>query len=85
MSKTITYFPKDVCSRQYDITYDNGIIENIRIVEGCPGNTLGISYLLKGMEIDKAISLLENITCRGSKTGQTSCPQQISLALKSIR
>ena len=45
MSKTITYYPKDVCSRQYDITYDNGIIENIRIVGGCPGNTLGISYL----------------------------------------
>ncbi len=84
MEKEIIYIPENVCSRKYVITYDNGIIKNIHIIGGCPGNTLGLSNLLKGMEISKAISLLEGIKCPGSKNGQTSCPDQISLALKSI-
>ncbi len=84
MSKTIIYNPSDVCCRQFEITYDNNIIVNVIFRGGCPGNTLGIAKLLEGMEINKAIDLLKDITCRGSRTGKTSCPQQLSLALKTI-
>lgn len=82
--ETIKYTPVNVCSRQFEISYEDGIIKHVKIVGGCPGNLLGISKLLEGMEIQKAISIMSGIKCPGSRTRQTSCPDQISLALKSI-
>ncbi len=81
---TITYRPQHVCSREFQITYENDTITNVVIIGGCKGNLEGISKLLVGMQINEVISRLSGITCPGSRTRQTSCPDQISIALKQI-
>lgn len=82
--KTIEFHPQDVCSRLYKISVDNDKIVDIEIVGGCQGNLRGIRSLLIGMDVKEAISKLEGIECRGSRTGKTSCPDQIAKALKTI-
>lgn len=81
MSKTI-YIPKGVCSSRMDISVENGIIQSINIVGGCPGNTVGVSNLCVGRKIDEVIDLLSGIDCRGRGT---SCPDQLAKALELIR
>ena len=54
------------------------IIKDLKVTNGCPGNLLGISSLIKDKNIDEVISRLENIKC-GFKN--TSCPDQIAKAL----
>ncbi len=73
-----SYVPHGVCSQLYNIEIEDNQIKEIEIVGGCPGNTFGLSVLLKGMNVDDAISRLQGINCRGRGT---SCPDQISLAL----
>jgi uncharacterized protein (TIGR03905 family) len=63
------------------ITTDNGVLQEVQFVGGCPGNTQGISSLIKGMKVDEAISRLEGIRC-GAKP--TSCPDQLAQALKAM-
>lgn len=80
--KTINFVPKGVCSRGMVISEDNGIITNVEIIGGCPGNSLGISKLCVGMKVDEVISKLEGIDCSGRGT---SCPDQLSKALCKIK
>mgnify|MGYP002582923948 FL=1 len=54
----------------------------MRITGGCSGNLQVISSLLKGMDVDEAISRMEGIRC-GIKA--TSCPDQIAQALKQYK
>lgn len=79
-----TFTPNGVCSRQYTFNIEDGVIVDVTIVGGCQGNLIGISSLLKGMKVEEAVKRLKGITCRGSRSGKTSCPDQISLALESI-
>lgn len=76
-----TYKPQGVCSKEFIIDVENNIINNIQIIGGCAGNTLGISNLLKGMNVNEAIKRLKGIPC-GYKG--TSCPDQIAIALEKI-
>ena len=62
-----------------DIEVEDGKIESVKITGGCSGNLQGISSLLKGMDVDEAISRMDGIRC-GIKA--TSCPDQIAQALK---
>ena len=71
----ITYRPKGVCSQLMDIDVEDGKIESVKVTGGCSGNLQGISSLLKGMDVDEAISRMEGIRC-GVKA--TSCPDQIA-------
>ena len=73
------YKPQGVCSQLINIELDGDIIESVEFVGGCAGNTMGISHLVKGMNVDEAISRMEGITC-GYKP--TSCPDQLAKALK---
>ena len=82
--KTIEFHPQDVCSRLYKISVDDNKIVDIEILGGCQGNLRGIRSLLIGMDVNEAISKLEGIECHGSRTGKTSCPDQIAKALKTI-
>ncbi len=79
-----TYTPEGVCSKQMiiDIDDDNETIKSVKIVGGCPGNTLGVSKLVEGKKIDEVIKLLKGIPCgfRG-----TSCPDQLARALEGIK
>lgn len=78
---TIDYKPSGVCARAFKIEVEDGKITDVNIEGGCPGNLLGIKYLLQGMTVDEAIEKMEGIPC-GVK--QTSCPDQIAKALKSM-
>lgn len=74
------FTPKGVCTRKicFDISED-GAIQNISFTGGCEGNLLGISKLVVGMKASKVIDCLKGTTC-GLKN--TSCPDQLSLALQ---
>lgn len=85
MTKTFSYTPTNVCSRHFEITLDGDTIVGVQIIGGCSGNTQGVSRLCQGRNIDEVISLLDGIRCPGSRTGMTSCPDQLAAALKQIK
>lgn len=74
--------PQGVCSSEMIINLDGDVIKNVKIVNGCPGNTVGVSKLVEGRKIDEVIKLLKGIPCgfRG-----TSCPDQLAKALEEIK
>ena len=76
------YNPIGVCSKEMKIEVENNIIKNVKILGGCPGNTIGVTRLIKGMSIDEAIKRLKGILC-GNKG--TSCPDQLATALENIK
>ena len=61
---------------------ENNIIKSLRIIGGCAGNTVGLSKMLEGQNIDEVIKRLKDIPCgyRG-----TSCPDQIAIALEKYK
>lgn len=76
-----TYTPTGVCSREFQIDLDGNKIKSIKVIGGCPGNTIGLAKLLEGMDVNEAISKLKGIKC-GMRS--TSCPDQIAKALEKI-
>ena len=79
-----TYIPKGTCSKQMVIEIDEttDTIKSVRIMGGCPGNTIGLSRMVVGRKIDEVITLLKGVPCgvRG-----TSCPDQLAIALEGIK
>ena len=81
--KTITFKPSNVCSREMTIEIDdNGVITNAQVVGGCNGNLQGVCRLIEGRKAEDVITTLKGIKCRGSRTGETSCPDQLALGLE---
>ena len=78
MKKHIEYKTKGTCSRMVIIDVEDGVITDCSFVAGCPGNTMGVASLVKGMKVDDAIAKLKGIKC-GAKS--TSCPDQLAVAL----
>lgn len=76
-----TFKTSGVCSRQIDFEVEDNKIKSIKFYGGCPGNTLGVSKLVVGRDIDEVISLLEGTPCRNG----TSCPDQLAKALKQYK
>lgn len=76
------FTPRGVCSREMEIEMDGDIIKSVKIIGGCAGNTVGVSRLIEGMQIDEAIKRMKGIPC-GSKG--TSCPDQLAIALEQIK
>lgn len=74
-----SYQPKGVCSKKIEFEIVDNKITEIVFTGGCAGNLLGISTLVKGMDVDVAIKKLKGIHC-GAKN--TSCPDQLALALE---
>lgn len=74
-----TYYTRGVCSTQIDLEIVDDVIQNVSFTGGCNGNLKGIGALVKGMNVEEAISRCEGITC-GRKS--TSCPDQLAQALK---
>lgn len=73
--------PQGVCAKQIVIDVDNGIVNSVKFVGGCSGNTQGVAALAKGMQVTEVIERLQGIRC-GFK--QTSCPDQLAKALSQI-
>ena len=61
---------------------DNGIIKNASVLGGCHGNLQGLCRLIEGRKAEDIIRTLKGIKCRGSRTGETSCPDQLALGLE---
>jgi len=74
-----SYKTKGVCSKNIDFEIVDNKITEIGFTGGCAGNLLGISTLVKGMDVQEAIKKLKGIKC-GDKS--TSCPDQLALALE---
>lgn len=72
------YKTRGVCSSKIIFEVEDSIVKNIQIVGGCAGNSLGVSKLAEGRNIDELINCVNGIKC-GFKN--TSCPDQLSLAL----
>lgn len=79
MKKHIEYNTKGTCSRKVILDIEDDVITDCTFVAGCPGNTMGVATLVKGMSVDEAISKLKGIKC-GTKS--TSCPDQLARALE---
>ena len=82
ITKDITFIPEGVCCKQMDISVVNDTIRSVKFTKGCPGNTQGVARLIVGMAVDDAIAQLDGIRC-GEK--ETSCPDQLAKALKTIK
>lgn len=76
------YKTSGTCSSAIDFEVEDGIVKEVKFIGGCSGNTQGISKLVAGMPVEEVISRLEGIKC-GFKS--TSCPDQLSKALKEWR
>lgn len=76
-----SYKPEGVCSSKYIISINDEtkVINWVKIIGGCAGNTKGICSLVKGMKVDDVIEKLKGIEC-GMKG--TSCPDQLAKALE---
>lgn len=76
------YKPTGVCSSEFVIKMDGTTITSVKIIGGCPGNTLAVSTLVEGKHINEVIAKLKGIKCglRG-----TSCPDQLAKALEEIK
>ena len=76
------YAPQGGCSRLMPFDIEDNKIHNLKVVGGCNGNLQGIGKLVEGMDIDEVISRVEGIRC-GARP--TSCPDQLSKALKQAK
>ena len=76
------YKPNGVCANKIIYNIENNIVLDVRVIGGCPGNSLGVRALVQNQKIDDVIDKLDGIRC-GFKN--TSCPDQISIALKEYK
>ena len=71
--------PSGVCAKEMSFDIIDNKIKNLNFINGCPGNLIGLSKLIDGMDIDEVIEKLRGVDCRGKGT---SCPDQLSKALE---
>ena len=71
--------PSGVCAKEMSFDIIDNKIKNLNFVNGCPGNLIGLSKLIDGMDIDEVIEKLRGVDCRGKAT---SCPDQLSKVLE---
>ncbi|MCR4855625.1 MAG: TIGR03905 family TSCPD domain-containing protein [Erysipelotrichaceae bacterium] len=76
------YVPSGVCSRHYEFDIEGDTIRSLVVEGGCQGNLGGISRIIVGMKVDDVIRAFEGVDCHGRGT---SCPDQISKALKAYK
>ena len=75
----MTYKTKGICAKEIQVEILNGKVQEVQFVGGCMGITVGISALVKGLDVQQVIEKLQGIDCGGRGT---SCPDQLAKALK---
>ena len=75
------YKTNGTCSKAIEIELDGDIVKSVHFINGCKGNTAGVSKLVEGMKVDDVIARLKGIPCRGA----TSCPDQLARALELMK
>jgi len=71
--------PQGVCAVLIQVRLIDNIVDEVRFLGGCAGNTQGVARLSKGKSLEELINALEGIQC-GDKG--TSCPDQFAKGLK---
>ena len=56
-----TYKTTGVCAKEIQFEVEDNKIKSVNFIGGCPGNLIGISHLVKGMEVEDAINKLKGI------------------------
>ena len=79
MSTKFTFYPQGVCSMMIEIELEGETIKEVIFTGGCNGNLNGISKLIQGMNARDVIEKLQGTRCG---VNETSCPDQLSRALK---
>ncbi len=70
------YRTSGTCSRMITLDVaDDGTINNVEFLGGCPGNTVGVCALAKGRKASEVADLCRGIPCRDKGT---SCPDQLA-------
>ncbi len=75
------YKTRGTCSKAIEIEVNGDTIDQVRFINGCKGNTQGVSRLVAGMKVDEVIRRLKGIPCQGA----TSCPDQLARALEEMK
>lgn len=75
------YKTRGTCSKAIEIEVNGDTIDQVRFINGCKGNTQGVSRLVAGMKVDEVIKRLKGIPCQGA----TSCPDQLARALEEMK
>ncbi len=65
-----------------ELEVEGDILKSVKFYGGCEGNLTGISRLVAGQKIDTIIEQLSGVDCRGKGT---SCPDQLTRALRSLK
>lgn len=78
----LSYETTGVCAKKIEIETEGDVVVDVKFVGGCPGNTLGLSKLVKGMKVADVIESLQGTRCAAKPT---SCPDQLATALKSMQ
>jgi len=73
--------PHGVCSRSISLDLEDGVVHNAHFMGGCPGNSVGISKLVEGMDAREVVRRLKGVRC-GMKS--TSCPDQLACGLEEV-
>lgn len=68
-----------VCSKEITFKIEDGVVQYVDFLNGCPGNLIGIKKLVEGQPVEEVIQRLKGIPC-GDKS--TSCPDQLAIALE---
>lgn len=76
------YETEKTCCSEISFEIEDNKIKSVDFTKGCAGNLGGISSLVIGMDVDDVIKKLSGIDCKGRGT---SCPDQLSLALKKYK
>lgn len=76
------FIPKGVCAQLIEVELDGDKVGDVNFIGGCNGNLKAISKLVKGMDVDEVIAILEGNTCGRRKT---SCADQLTLALRAAK
>ena len=73
------YKTHGTCSQQILIEAEGDTLTHVEFIGGCAGNTQGVASLVRGMDVNEAISRLKGIDCGGKGT---SCPDHLATALE---
>lgn len=78
----LQYKTSGTCASAITFDVKDHKLTSVQFTGGCNGNLKGIAKLVEGMDIDDVITRLEGVQC-GYKP--TSCPDQLSRALKAYK
>ena len=72
------YNTRGTCSTHIQFDLEDGVVKNVRFINGCNGNLQAIGKLVEGLKAEEVMEKLRGISCGGRPT---SCGDQLARAL----